>query len=156
VRAESDEGANATVTRVGLASYLNENTILKAARETGEGSGAGSGEQRDVKTELDLEIRFELGKIGLGFAIESGAAGSEDRSSTVRRTQARVEHAVGPIGRASAGFSIVDRAVGAETSSNVGLRYDFENASVMLQYEILTKVGEPPENVTTAEVSIKF
>lgn len=156
VRSESDEGGNSTVTRLGLASYLNENTILKAARETGEGSGAGSGEQRDVKTELDLEIRFELGKIGLGFAIESGATGSEDSGSTVRRTRAMVEHAVGPIGRASAGFSIVDRAVGAETSSNVGLRYDFENASVMLQYEILTKVGEAPENVTTAEVSIKF
>lgn len=156
VRSESEEESNSTLTRVGLASYLNENTILKAARETGEGGGTSGGEQRDVKTELDLEIRFELGKIGLGFAIESGADGQVDSSSTVRRTRATLEHAVGPIGRASAGFSIVDQAQGAETSSNVGLRYDFENASVMLQYEILTKVGEVRENVTTAEVSIKF
>ena len=145
------------MTRFGLASYLNENTILRAARETGEAGGSSGSDQRDTKTELDLEIRFELGKLGLGFALESGTNGDKlVESSIVRRTHARLEHAVGPIGRASAGISIVDQELGSETSSNLGLRYDFDNASVMLQYEIFTKVGEIKENVTTAEVSIKF
>jgi len=115
----------------------------------------GEGDEPAVldKTELGLEIRFELGKLGLDFAVE-GEKG--EPSSTVRRTRATLEHAVGPIGRASAGIAIVDQELGRETASNLGIRYDFDDASVALRYEILTKVGEVTENVTTAEVSIKF
>lgn len=157
VSSDNEDEGNSTLTRLGVESRLGENAILRAARETGEGPSASGGETRD-KTEVDLEIRFELGKLGVGFALESAGngSGSAGGSSSIRRTHARIEHAVGPIGRASAGFSIVDQEVGNETSSNVGIRYDFDNASVMLQYEIFTKVGEVPENVTTAEVSIKF
>ena len=150
VRAEGEEGST---TRLGLESYLNENTVLRAAREVGRGMEGGEESEAD-KTEVDLEIRFELGKLGLGVAVESDKKGLP--TSIVRRTHATLEHAVGPIGRASAGFSVVDQEKGSETSSNLGIRYDFNDASVVLRYEIFTKVGEVPENVTTAEVSIKF
>lgn len=148
----AESGEEGRTTRLGLASYLNENTVLRAAREVESGADGSAGDAQ--KSELDLEIRFELGKLGLGFAVESDKKGAP--ASTVRRTHATLEHAVGPIGRATAGFSLVDQEMGSEASSNLGLRYDFDDASVMLRYEIFTKVGEVKENVTTAEVSIKF
>lgn len=148
------QGEDGQSTRWGLASYVDDYTIVRAARELSRVDG-GEGDEPAVldKTELGLEIRFELGKLGLDFAVE-GAKG--EPSSTVRRTRATLEHAVGPIGRASAGIAIVDQELGRETASNLGIRYDFDDASVALRYEILTKVGEVTENVTTAEVSIKF
>ncbi len=117
--------SDATVTRVGLASYLNENTILRAAGRQG-GSGAGSGEQRDVKTELDLEIRFELGKIGLDFAIERAlkARGLVDRATDPGDAGAR-----GGAHRPGFGRDRDRRSgIGRRDRSNLGIRYDFDDA----------------------------
>lgn len=113
--------------------------------------------ETDSKTALDLEVHFDQGKVSLGYVLEN----VQDRpdspgSGAVRTASASVEHSVGPIGKASAGFSIADQGEGSETSSNVGVRYDFDDTSLSLQYEIFTKIGDVRGNVTTAEVSIKF
>ncbi len=108
-------------------------------------------------TAVDLEVRFDEGKVSLGYVLENvkDRPGSSS-SGSVRTASASVEHTVGPIGRASAGFSIVDQVEGSETSSNLGVRYDFDDTSLSLRYEIFTKIGDVHGNVTTAEVSIKF
>lgn len=106
-------------------------------------------------TEVDLSFSLQKGVVSLGYALEDvGEAGGKSRP--LRAASASVEHAVGPVGKALAGFSIVEQESGSETSSNIGVRYDFDDASVMLKYEIFTKPGEVTGNVTTAEVSIKF
>ncbi len=129
---------------------LRRERILRSPKEEG-----AKGESPGVTTEVDVSFALDKGLVSLGYALEDvGEAGGESRP--LRSASASVEHAVGPIGKALAGFSIVEQEAGSETSSNIGVRYEFDDASVMLKYEIFTKPGEVTGNVTTAEVSIKF
>lgn len=151
----------AVFTRVGFEYPLSEHTVLRAGHETGEETGAGSGEENgaktEVKTELDLEVRFDKGKFGIGFVLQSVSQSKQDGLSSPLpfRTTASLEHAIGSAGTASAGISIGRGDEGSEASSNVALRYDFEDATVMLQYQIYSGVNDP-RGVTTAEFTIKF
>lgn len=115
------------------------------------------GREGNSQTEVDLKLRLDQGRVSLGYVLEdvkdrAGAGGA----TPVRVARASVEHAVGPIGTATAGFVIIDRGERSESSSNLGLRYEFQDASVSLRYEIFSKGGDERENVTTAELSIRF
>ena len=130
------------------------NTVARASHER---DNLGDGDDGEAsKTAFDIEVRLENGKVSLGYTLEDGRRDNGSAGGTVRTTSASVEHAVGPEARAQAGFLIVDQSGGSETRSNLGLEYDLGNASVSLQYEIFTQIGNVRGNVTTAEVAIRF
>lgn len=129
-------------------------SLRRLQRSGSEANGSTSITGDGDSTTLDLEVHFDRGKVSLGYTLENVKDVEVNRP--VRTTSASLEHAVGPVGRARAGFSIMELEEGSEISSNLGLRYDFEDASLSLQYEIFNKLGDIRENVTTAEVSIKF
>lgn len=110
----------------------------------------------DVTTAVDVRFSLDKGVLSLGYTLEDVAEEAGGSGRPLRAASASLEHAVGPIGRALAGFSIVEQEKGSETSSNIGVRYDFDDASVLLKYEVFSKPGEVTGNVTTAEVSIQF
>lgn len=110
----------------------------------------------DVTTEVGVRFSLDKGVLSLGYTLEDVAEQGGGGSRPLRAASASLEHAVGPIGKALAGFSIVEQEKGSETSSNIGVRYDFDDASVLLKYEVFSKPGEVTGNVTTAEVSIQF
>lgn len=158
VRADTAEETGATT--LGLQFSPMAATTVTAAHTTGQtrsdgGTGDGSSTEID-KTEIGLRVRFDKGLIALGYALENSRSDLTGPRPIRTEREISLEHSVGPDGRAIAGFSIADGQEGSETSSNVGLRYDFEDASVTLLYEIFEGSDEQRRNVTTAEVSIKF
>jgi len=154
VRIDSDDNEEMSIlTRVGVEYPLGERALIRAGRETEQESGASSGEKNHPTTEFDLEVRYDQGKIGLGFVLESVSESIKGSGIGAIKTKASLEHALGPVATATAGISIGGRDEGMEPSSNVGLRYDFDDATLTLQY--LLFAGDE-RRVTTAEVSIKF
>jgi len=154
IRVSDDGEADANVTTLALEYPVAPNTVARASHER---DNLGDGDDGEAsKTAFDIEVRLENGKVSLGYALEDGRRDNGSAGGTVRTTSASVELAVGPEARAQAGFLIVDQSGGSETRSNLGLEYDLGNASVSLQYEIFTQIGNVRGNVTTAEVAIRF
>lgn len=151
---ELEDDRTAIYTRVGVEHPLGQSVLVRAGRETEEEMGDTESEEHSVKTALDFEVTFDKGKFGLGFVLESVPESKKDGLKVLPiTTMASIEHAVGALGVATAGISIGNRGEGR--TSNVGLRYDFDNAALRLKYEIVSGVDDERE-MTTAEVSIKF
>lgn len=152
VRLGEDGDEDGKVTTLSVSYPVAVNAIATASHERDE---SGDGEDGDgTRTAFDLEVRLDKGRVSLGYVLEDRVR--PDGDGTRRTTRALVEHAVGPVGKAQAGFSIVDLSEGSETSSNLGVEYVLGNASLSLEYEIFSKPGDVRGNVTTAEVAIRF
>ena len=149
---EGGDQQDGNLTMLSLEYPFTENAVARATHEREERGKYSEG----TKTAFDIEVRLENGKVSLGYVLESPGGGKAGADGPIRTTKATLEHAVGPVAKAQAGFLIVDQSEGSETSSNLGVQYTLGNTSVSLQYEIFTRAGDKTGKVTTAEVAIRF
>lgn len=132
--------------------------LLSASRET-----ATDGTVHGAATLLGLKYRLPKVNIQVGYTSEVGPVTSLDSVGSRRTTSAGVEYTLAPASKAGAALTLSDDSIRKTTTTDFGLRFEQQDASVMLGYKLidLAETVVPGQvdshnNVATAEFSIRF
>lgn len=114
------------------------------------------------RTSVDVNVPVPLGALHLGLAYEGERVDNAGISMTTL-TMAGLDLRVADNTEARASFSLEDTGLSTERTTSLGLRYTLSpEAALLLGYKFIDFSGQGsesdgrPENVTTAEFSIRF
>lgn len=112
---------------------------------------------------IGLKYRIDRLNVQLGFASEVASSNTNTLTSGWRIASAGVEYAIAPASKAEAGLSLSENPAARTTTADFGLRYQQNDASVLLGYRLVDLTGselpgqnDTHNNLATAEFSIRF
>lgn len=115
------------------------------------------------RTSVDLNVPVPQGALHLGVAYEGKRDEEAGRISMTTLTMAGLDLRVAANAEARAAFALQDSEKGRERTTSLGLRYSLSpEAALTLGYKFINFSGmsqedeSRPENVTTAEFTIRF